>query len=144
MGYTHKWNRKQAEIPKTIWDRFIAKFTDLLEKNPPTILTDLIVDGDQVFFNGSYETFSLDRVMTPRKRFGDDEDYRFFTFCKTAHEPYDKFVLAALILLATEVGDDDCGFWWSSDGRQEDGEHDDGLALTGLTWDEAVGARTDD
>ena len=78
-------------------------------------LTDPTVDSNMVSLNGlgddSYESF----IVTRGK-----ED---FTFCKTAHRPYDK-VCVAILMLANELFED---FEWSSDGDDE--EHWEGKLL---------------
>lgn len=74
-----------------------------------------VITQDVLSFNGispdDYETFSLSR-----KR-------KDFNFCKTQYRPYDK-VVVAILMLAEEHFD---GFSWSSDGNAED--HKEGKEL---------------
>lgn len=94
------------------------------------VLTDIEVTDDAVVFNGvgpnAHEPFVVERVAE-RPSFLSGEH---FAFCKTAAKPYDAYVVAALILLATLTKDDPCGFSWTSDGEEDD--HAEGLAMTGL------------
>lgn len=132
MGYTHYFSRQKSEIPQELWDYFTNKLKPILKAHSD-ILTDVEVTRERVFFNGvpDHETLVIERVATERSWSNE-----FFAFCKTACKPYDKVVVAALILLATITRDDPCQFTWSSDGGP--GDHEEGLALTGLGA-EAVG-----
>lgn len=74
-----------------------------------------VITQDVLSFNGiapdDYETFSLNRMK---------ED---FNCCKTQYRPYDK-VIVAILMLAEQCFD---GFSWSSDGDAED--HKEGKEL---------------
>lgn len=114
MGYTHYW--KAAE-DFSINEKAVKALTKLCRKGKAEGVIEKdgfprFVSGDSscsyVSFNGvgedSYETF---RVVSSFK--GED-------FCKTARRPYDKYVVAALIILESFCQ----GFSWSSDGNEED------------------------
>lgn len=131
MGYTHYHTRKLDEIPPTIWQAFTVALRPLLALGERDgVLTDLEVTDDAVVFNGvgplAHETFVVERVAERRSHLSGEH----FAFCKTSAKPYDAYVVAALILLATLTKDDPCGFSWSSDGETDD--HADGLAMTGF------------
>jgi hypothetical protein len=124
MGYTHYWGREKPEIPQLLWGKFTTRLQPILDAHSD-ILTDVEVTGDRVFFNGvpAHETFVLDRTFASPYEgapFG-------FAFCKTASKPYDKIVVAALVLLATITKGFPVGFHWSSDGGPSD--HAEGIAL---------------
>ena len=137
MGYTHYWTRKEDEIPLTKWKKFIRRFGPIVKAHK-AILQDIELTDEMVFFNGAHETFVVERIACPKEWLNG----KHFSFCKTAAKDYDPVVVAGLILLATILKGDPVGFSWSSDGRRN--EHDNGLALTGLTREEAVGATSDD
>ena len=127
MGFTHYWSRGQAEIPLDLWQQALAKIRPIVAQNK-ALLSDIEVSDERIFFNGCYETFHVERVLSPEA----------FTFCKTAQKPYDPVVVACLVILATTLKGDDCGFAWSSDGRWPK-EHATGLELSGIPLADAVG-----
>lgn len=88
-------------------------------------MADLTVSGESIFFNGDYETFYVQRTA------GLD-----FGFCKTARKPYDRYVVACLLILADEIED----FNWSSDGIFPN-EHMQGIEIAGFTPRTAPGPR---
>ena len=126
MGYTHYWTRTQKEIPQEKWDAAIDMIRPIIEKHR-ILLRDVDVTESEIFFNGTCETFYMQRIEEPREWMA-AEDCPFFSFCKTRHDPYDKVVVACLVILATVLRDDPCGFSWSSDGTWPH-EHDAGLDL---------------
>ncbi len=123
MGYTHYW-RQPPTLDK---ERFLMLGEDvkeLLSRLPKASLSAggyfsteaLIIAGmggdgdpqitsDLIGFNGAepneYESFCFERVRTPRYT-GDAPDAEtglWFTFCKTARNPYDLMVCATLLLV---------------------------------------------
>ena len=135
MGYTHYWHMN----PKTDEEKYAATLKTVravVEKSPEGLLAGW--DGAGVpdleagiSLNGrgpddDHETFFLpenpggllkqDFVQT-------DDDGFVFTFCKTAYKPYDRIVVACLVVLAAMLGDD---VRVSSDGNRIDWE--DGIA----------------
>ena len=126
MGYTHYWTRQQDTIPQDLWDKFVRKVTPIIEDHK-SLLSDIEIGPERVFFNGGHETLVLARVEPPK----DYLDGEHFSFCKTARKPYDKVVVACLILLTSITDGDPVSFSWSSDGEETD--QAEGLALTGLS-----------
>lgn len=122
MGYTHYF-KKTEELPQDVWEEsFIPEAAQIMKEsgvalgdNFGNVDSKPVITQDVLSFNGispdDYETFSLSR-----KR----ED---FNFCKTQYRPYDK-VVVAILMLAEEHFD---GFSWSSDGNAED--HKEGKEL---------------
>jgi len=106
MGYTHYW-RQHRDFNDTEW-RVITRLAKLitadglgvLAHHPDAMNGDeyyggkeddiFIIDNEQIRFNGigedGHETF----LITKKKP---EEN---FQFCKTAHKPYDKYVVAVL------------------------------------------------
>jgi hypothetical protein len=135
VGYTHYWTRKQDEIPLPLWQEFVRRFKPIMEgRLTAGKVNEFVIDDNEVLIQATYETFHIARIERPKF------DREHFSFCKTALHPYDKLVVAALILLATITKDDPCAFTWSSDGKTE--AHTEALPLTGLTETEAVLARS--
>lgn len=107
MGYTHYWSNFSA-LP----DQAVADIQHLILLNAGLVQFESdvqeapVVDTKEVRFNGveddAYETFCLS---------GGSWD-----FCKTAQRPYDKIVVAVLVIVAHYLPD----FEWSSDGDDED------------------------
>lgn len=127
MGYTHYWNRDQAEIPLNKWQQAIEQIRPIIKANTEALeLRDIELSDETIFFNGQYETFVVER------RTGG------FGFCKTAHKPYDAAVIACLLILDHALSGDPVGFEWSSDGRWPQ-EHASGIELSGLPQDDLRG-----
>ena len=122
IGYTHYW-KKTEELPQDVWEEdFIPQASQIMKDsgvelgdNFGKVDSKPVITPDVLSFNGitpdDYETFSLSRKK---------ED---FNFCKTQHRPYDK-VIVAILMLAEQCFD---GFSWSSDGDAED--HKEGKEL---------------
>lgn len=121
MGYTHYW-KKTEELPQDVWEDFIPEAAQIMKESGVALGDNLgnvdskpVITQDVLSFNGiapdDYETFSLNRMK---------ED---FNCCKTQYRPYDK-VIVAILMLAEQCFD---GFSWSSDGDAED--HKEGKEL---------------
>lgn len=111
MGYTHYWNTK-PELDKKQWKAFIKDVKVILQdgfdqqiiqhdsenSTPQEAIPE--ANAKRVWFNGrgeeGHETFVFSRKA-------EIQDYQedkamAFNFCKTAQKPYDKYVVACLIL----------------------------------------------
>ena len=103
MGYTHYW-RQPNGLSKGKWAEYIKDVALVLKGSGADIQFECDVTGCPavtkhcVRFNGiedeGHETF----VMSPKKS--------DFEFCKTACKPYDKYVVACLILAKLHFGDE--------------------------------------
>ena len=110
MGYTHYWTPSKKKTKNDTYKLFMNYFNCMLD-----IIPDEIIVGtstrQHLAFNGkdenSHETIVLNFT-------GKGE----WNFCKTACKPYDKLVVACL-LLAEELGINES---WSSDGELPDFE----------------------
>lgn len=120
MGYTHYWKRPPLLSPQA-FGRALADCRRIL----PELHVSLAgADGtgkpvyraNGITFNGvgaaSYETFSI-RQAEPAP----DAEPLVFSFCKTAHKPYDLVVQVALIVFWHHLGPQ---FQVSSDGAESD------------------------
>jgi len=131
MGFTQYWECKRGldtekfkayvkDVKKVLEGVDIICHENDMPETPPTIKDDLIR------FNGKGEDGHETFMITP-----EPSD---FEFCKTARKPYDKYVVACLILAKFHFGD---AIEISSDGDLEDWE--DGLCLaqdkTGIILD---------
>lgn len=118
MGYTHYWYRAK-ELPQDLWNEFISDVNFFVidspmsdgknvlaeeydkPENPP------IINESEIRFNGKegggHETFYLERVIPEHAQPIREE--KFFNFCKTAHKPYDKYVVEVLSLAEMRFGD---------------------------------------
>lgn len=119
MGYTHYWRNTvelSAECVEELRTLLINQYQvgviwrECDDSVPPT------VNHNCVRFNGvdeaGHETFLY-------------EQGEAFSFCKTNCKPYDKVVVASLLLIDKHHGHE--GFTWSSDGHGVD--FDEGKAL---------------
>ena len=101
MGYTHYFNHEQLSQDK--WDNLTKDVKELFVDSKDTIqLNDddsdfPKVNGDIIFFNGIANDGGETFVFT-RKRQN--------TFCKTFQRPYDKYVVAVLLLAKLHFGDE--------------------------------------
>lgn len=98
MGYTHYWTQQRPPTPEE-WAKFITDCAALFAATSVPIAEEWDAPGlpplalpELVRFNGlgedgGHETFYLGPAEPG------------FTFCKTAHKPYDTVVCAALIAL---------------------------------------------
>jgi hypothetical protein len=125
MGYTHYWEGTPNLDEPTIAHakRIIAKVRkERIGIKGPLGTGNAQVNAKGIKFNGdaahsgAHESFWI------------EPGHVGFAFCKTERKPYDRAVVAILILLARTS---DGKFTWSSDGDEED--HEDGLALYGDT-----------
>ncbi len=110
MGYTHYWYTKK-EIPADKWGEFINDCKELLDSDAAEgivwskkdkifpYLTDEDCNFDGIGDNG-HETFAMSR-----NRGRQESDGENFDCCKTAHKPYDKYVVDVLILAEKHFGD---------------------------------------
>jgi hypothetical protein len=106
MGYTHYMERSK-ELPKSDWDKFVEEVHAILKdadcdfthiKRIDDEWTDVdgyLANEDEIHLNGkgedSHESFVIERVHT-------ENETSFFSFCKTARKPYDKYVCAINLL----------------------------------------------
>jgi hypothetical protein len=108
MGYTHYWTNSKNSTPSDARSKFTLAF-NLLREHSPDILGDVVITKDYIEFNGidsdQHETMVIDFTGGGN-----------LVFCKTARKPYDKFVVACLVL-ADMMGIID---EWSSDGESDD------------------------
>lgn len=122
MGYTHYWNTKKSS-PEAFekFSKTVAELINLVDVSicGPYGDGDAVLSKTEVAFNGDsslgedFESFSI--------TFGIDAS----DFCKTGNRPYDKVVVAALIV-AKEYG---IVSSWSSDGGEEFGDFDEAFDL---------------
>ena len=107
MGYTHYW-RQNRDFTDAEWKEFV-RLTNLIIADNKGILSDGFgdggrpeVNGEHVWFNGlgedSHETFRITKNLAKDRYKGESFDMGG-DFCKTAHKPYDKYVVAVLCAL---------------------------------------------
>lgn len=114
MGYTHYWWREK-ELPQVLWDKFISDVNYFVTGSNEILVresdSDLppVVDEHEVRFNGKgsegHETFALPRVHADGWYTGHPRKRPYYAFCKTAHKPYDKYVVEVLSLAELCFGD---------------------------------------
>ena len=111
MGYTHYW-RQQCDFTDTEWQE-LTRLAKLIIADNEGILSDGFgeggkpeVNGEHIWFNGlgedSHETFRITKKKRAKEDYEEQEAYDrqgAFEFCKTAHKPYDKYVVAVLCAL---------------------------------------------
>jgi hypothetical protein len=115
VDYAHYWN-KDYELSLEDWANFTNELSsEIADANgvlceeydkpnsPPTI------SEQEVRFNGKgvagHETFHFTRVERPLGRpICPSQPRGYFNFCKTAHKPYDKYVVKALLLAEKHFG----------------------------------------
>ena len=110
MGYTHYWYTRK-EIPANKWKAFTDDCKELLDSDDAEgivwskedkifpYITDEYCTFDGIG-NKGHETFSMSRNRGRRESDGES-----FDCCKTAHKPYDKYVVDVLILAERHFGD---------------------------------------
>lgn len=122
MGYTHYWTPvplAKGEIKKVVKDlKAVIKATDVpLADGMGEIPAGWQIDDTHVNFNGygseAHETFHIAWDATA------------WSFCKTARKPYDKVVVACLMIIDKHVA----AFSWSSDGDDEPDYQDEAKVL---------------
>jgi len=105
MGYTHYW-RQLRDFTDTEWQE-LTRLTKLITVGArATALLDpdeFNIDNEEIRFNGvrddAHETFLITKKKRPKADYEEQEAYDrqgAFEFCKTAHKPYDKYVVAVL------------------------------------------------
>ena len=126
MGYTHYWYTRK-EIPTDKWKAFTDDCKELLDSDAAEgvvwskedkifpYITDEYCTFDGIG-NKGHETFSMCRYGGLKQSDGES-----FDFCKTAHKPYDKYVVDVLILAEKHFGD---LIRVKSDGHQPDVKRD--------------------
>tara|TARA_R100000353_G_scaffold96174_2_gene70364 strand:- start:44 stop:580 length:537 start_codon:yes stop_codon:yes gene_type:complete len=117
MGYTHYW-RQQRDFTDTEWQE-LTRLAKLITADGQGILANAFsdknskptIDNEEISFNGigddGHETFCITRkkrdLYDYEKQDSIQDAYMHdksgggvFNFCKTAHKPYDKYVVAVL------------------------------------------------
>ena len=120
MGYTHYW-RQQRDFTDTEWQE-LTRLAKLITADGQGILANAFsdknskptIDNEEISFNGigddGHETFCITRkkrdLYDYEKQDSIQDAYMHdksgggvFNFCKTAHKPYDKYVVAVLCAL---------------------------------------------
>lgn len=124
MGYSHYWERSNKPVTDKKWNAFIADVQKIFTAHDDIICRELdvpnrkpIVNDTEVWFNGKgddgHETCVIRRDFEQVAWRTDKEPS--FTFCKTAHKPYDEVVVAVLSCLHHHIP----MFKISSDGGKE-------------------------
>lgn len=119
MGYTHYWEF-HVPLKSNQWTQltsFVKKSVDLSGLD-----LEVEIDDDNIIINGVDDLGYEDFILTKNEPKWD--------CCKTAAKPYDVVVVAILHFMETEFGEE--VFRWSSDGREEDGDFDDGRTLAAI------------
>ena len=117
MGYTHYW-RQLRDFTDTEWQE-LTRLAKLITADGQGILANAFsdknskptIDNEEISFNGigddGHETFCITRkkrdLYDYEKQDSIQDAYMHdksgggvFNFCKTAHKPYDKYVVAVL------------------------------------------------
>jgi len=116
MGYTHYW-RQLRDFTDTEWQE-LTRLTKLITADGGGVLDYITCDVDPtpkdkrdtdwldtgcIAFNGvgkdGHETFIITKKKRAKMDYEEQEAYDrqgAFEFCKTAHKPYDKYVVAVL------------------------------------------------
>jgi len=120
MGYTHYWDT--SDLDADVWkNEFVPGVMAIIAKSDVPLAGAMgegepTISDTEIALNGKspddYESFVL---ALPRKAYG---------FTKTQYRPYDKVVVAILMLAKQCFGD---AFSWSSDGDASD--HAEGASL---------------
>jgi len=112
MGYTHYW-RQLRDFTDTEWQE-LTRLAKLITADGQGILANEYdegnskptIDSEQIRFNGigkdGHETFLITKKKRAKREYEEQEAYDkkgAFDFCKTAHKPYDKYVVAVLCAL---------------------------------------------
>lgn len=114
MGYTHYW-RQLRDFTDTEWQE-LTRLTKLIttdgrwcdQRKGEVSLSDeeFNIDGEEIRFNGvgddGHETFLITKKKRAKADYEEQHAYDkkgAFEFCKTAHKPYDKYVVAVLCAL---------------------------------------------
>ena len=106
MGYTHYW-RQLRDFTDTEWQE-LMRLTKLITASSgrDIILSEFNINNEEIRFNGygeeGHETFLITKKKRAKADYEEQEAYDrqgAFEFCKTAHKPYDKYVVAVLCAL---------------------------------------------
>jgi len=124
MGYTHYFTQHKT-ASKSQWAKIQDDFKKVAaHEDCPKIWGNPyddensapVVNGDEILFNGGYETMHVTRKIGERQSWRRGEE-GVFNFCKTACKPYDSVVVALLVIMAKHASK----VWdISSDGEPED------------------------
>ena len=103
MGYTHYW-RQLRDFTDTEWQE-LMRLTKLITASSgrDIILSEFNINNEEIRFNGygeeGHETFLITKKKRAKADYEEQDAYDkegAFDFCKTAHKPYDKYVVAVL------------------------------------------------
>ena len=121
MGYTHYW-RQLRDFTDTEWQE-LMRLTKLITASSgrDIILSEFNINNEEIRFNGygeeGHETFLITKKKRAKRQYEEQEAYDrqgAFEFCKTAHKPYDKYVVAVLCALYNMAGQKE---WPLGDGK---------------------------
>ena len=121
MGYTHYW-RQLRDFTDTEWQE-LMRLTKLITASSgrDIILSEFNINNEEIRFNGygeeGHETFLITKKKRAKREYEEQEAYDrqgAFEFCKTAHKPYDKYVVAVLCALYNMAGQKE---WPLGDGK---------------------------
>ena len=121
MGYTHYW-RQLRDFTDTEWQE-LMRLTKLITASSgrDIILSEFNINNEEIRFNGygeeGHETFLITKKKRAKMDYEEQEAYDrqgAFEFCKTAHKPYDKYVVAVLCALYNMAGQKE---WPLGDGK---------------------------
>jgi len=122
MGYTHYWYQSR-DLTDDEWQTICQKSQELFESNKTLVANGMgdkgispEINDDEISFNGIGDDSHETCFVTKNKTFNDWEDKKgeSFSFCKTAHKPYDKVVVQFLKMIRDVTGN---AFRLSSDGE---------------------------
>ena len=121
MGYTHYW-RQLRDFTDTEWQE-LMRLTKLITASGgrDITLSEFNINNEEIRFNGygeeGHETFLITKKKRAKADYEEQEAYDrqgAFEFCKTAHKPYDKYVVAVLCALYNMAGQKE---WPLGDGK---------------------------
>lgn len=130
MGYTHYWyiNYNGADLDKNLWNEFMIIARDIILRsdvmirdgfgqNLPIIRDDLLWLNGDADLNEDFETMFITPIYDKSKpKVGVNE----FNFTKTGRRPYDKIVVAILLIFKY--------MFWNQVILKTDGETEDLIA----------------
>jgi len=111
MGYTHYW-RQQRDFTETEWQE-LTRLTKLILADflKLQLYSELNINKEEIRFNGigedGHETFLITKKKRAKADYEEQHAYDkkgAFNFCKTAHKPYDKYVVAVLCAIYNMFG----------------------------------------
>lgn len=124
MGYTHYWYQN-GDVAPEVWgkitegvEKIIAAHPEISIRREYNSISPALINSSNIVFNGvgdlGHETFWLNREQEPAPDWQKSaKTLGTFSFCKTAHKPYDLLVCAALLIVKHHADD---VFTLSSDG----------------------------